>query len=92
MYSQKMPNGVLKQKPGELSTHEEGMNTKVNPNGLVAGEDSKGFTAFTPNGVSRISLDTLVHKDNYGPLEDGDHYRGVPFSEGPRPPRMPRGR
>lgn len=71
-YRQSLNNGVLA-KPETLDgLSQEGF--KVHPKGLANGEDPKGFTSFTPNGVSRISLDNLVHKDNYGKREDGDQY------------------
>lgn len=41
---------------------------------LAEGENPSGFTAFTPNGVSRVT-ENPVHKDNYGEREDGDQYR-----------------
>jgi hypothetical protein len=73
MYSQKMPNGVLKN-PKNVSAN---AGTYRNGNWedlLAAGENPKGFTAVTPNGVSRVSGGITGTSNNYGKREDGDHY------------------
>lgn len=83
-YPQGSDNGVLenpKDLPGRSSTR----NYKCMADLVAEGENPKGFTSFTPNGVSRPPEDTLVHKANYGRDEDGSHWEmpmfaGVAFS------------
>ena len=67
-----LDNGVLPN-PKDLSAE-----TRTYRNGnwadiLAKGENPKGFTAFTPNGPSRVPENGLVYEDNYGSGENGDH-------------------
>ena len=72
-YQQRLSPGVLKN-PKDVSRE-----TRTYRNGnwediLAEGENSKGFTAFTPNGPSRVPENGLVYKDNFGKGENGNHY------------------
>lgn len=87
-YSQKMPNGVLK------NPHNVSGNAGTFRNGnwedlLGTGENPKGFTAVTPNGISRVSKGITGCVDNYGKNEDGAH-REPDFYEAPNLPRGPK--
>lgn len=72
-YKQALDNGVLKN-PKDISPEGKTFRNGDWQSLLDEGENPKGFTAFTPNGPSRVPADTLVHKDNFGKGENGDHY------------------
>lgn len=71
-YKQSLDNGVLKN-PKDVSARNKREGSISFPDLIVNGENDKGFTAVTPNGISRVSGDSLVYKDNYGRRENGSH-------------------
>lgn len=77
-YRQSLDNGVLKN-PKELSGSSKSAGRLCFSDLVADGDNSKGFTAVTPNGISRMPKDTLVHKDNFGRCEDGAHYSNYPW-------------
>lgn len=86
-YRQGLDNGVL-ENPKNVSPQTRTYRAGNWEDLLDEGENSKGFTAVTPNGVSRISGNTLVHRDHYGIDEDGSHSDFM-YRESPPLPRGP---
>ena len=87
-YKQGNDNGVLKN-PKNVSDNAGTFRNGNWEDLLAAGENPKGFTSVTPNGISRVSSGIAGCFNNYGKLEDGDHTSSE-FYEAPNLPRGPK--
>lgn len=87
-YKQSNDNGVLSN-PKNVSGNAQTFRGRNWEDLLGEGENPKGFTSVTPNGVSRVSGGIAGCMNNYGKDEDGAH-REPEFYEAPNLPRGPK--